>query len=352
MKTVWKLLAILTVFLLASLYFLKQAEDISELSKLVDMKVNNTLLQLGISDENIKINLSVEKKSKSARWVEFIKEIKTDKDREDIFKKIKSGLEEYPVRAQFPNDKKSILIYKGDILLNRISFFVPLTRMKAAIIIDDLGPNIEVIDNFMKLGIPLTFSIMPYEKHSISIAQKFALEKQVFFLHQPMQPENFPEVDPGQRALLLKMNEKEIKEMFEKNIAHVVGACGVNNHMGSAFTKDKDKMEQFLQCVKKKNLIFVDSYTSPGSVAYKRAVAMGIPCLRNEFFLDNKDDFKYIISQLEFFKNFVIKNGEGVAIGHVHKKNLPLALEKIIPEFKRAGIEILTIPEYIKTENK
>lgn len=346
------MLVIVIVFLSITFYFLRQPEDISELSKQVDMKVNNTLLQLSISDENVRKNFSVEKKSKSAKWVEFIKEIKTDKDREEIFKKIKFGLEEYPVSVQFADNRGSILIYKGDILLNRILFFVPRTKIKAAIIIDDLGQNIEIIDNFLKLGIPLTYSVMPYEKYSAEIAEKLARDKQVFFLHQPMQPENFPKVNPGKRALLLSMDEKNIKEMFEKNLANVAGAYGVNNHMGSAFTKDKDKMEQFLKIVKKKNLIFVDSHTSLDSVAYKSAIDMGIPCLQNEFFLDNDDDMKYIMRQLETFKNFTIKNGEGVAIGHVHKKNLPPALEKIIPEFKRAGIELFTIPEYLKTENR
>ncbi len=352
MKIFWKIAVILIIFAAVTFYFLRQPEDISELSKQVDMKADSTFLQLGLSDENIRKNLSVERKSSTARWIEFIKEVKTTKDRREIFDKIKFGLEEYPVTVAFSADKNSILISKGRIVLNRINFFVPQTVIKAAIIIDDLGPDAAIVDKFLALGIPLTYSIMPYEKHSRDTAEKLAAAGQVFFLHQPMEPENFPIVDPGSRALLLKMKEKEIREMFEKDFLDIPGACGVNNHMGSAFTSNKEKMEMFLKYVKKKNIIFVDSYTSTLSVAYQTALGMDIPALQNECFLDNEDNLKYIIRQLEFFKKSVIKNGEGVAIGHIHKKNLPPALEKVIPEFKQAGIELMTVPDYIKTENK
>lgn len=352
MKIISRLFIILIAFLLLTFYFLKQPQDITGLSKQIDMKVNSVLVHFGISDENIIKSFSVEKKTKSARWLEFTKEIKTDRSREEILRNIKYGLEEYPVNVRFSADKNSVLVFKDDALVNRILFFVPRRTMKAAIIIDDIGRDAEALDKFLKLGISLTYSVMPGEKYSAEIAEKLSAEKQVVFLHQPMQPEGFPKVDPGTRALLLKMSEKNIRDMFEKNISGVPGAAGVNNHMGSAFTRDRDKMEQFMKCVKKKNIIFLDSHTSPGSVAYKVAMSNGVPCLRNDFFLDNKDDLKYILGQLEIFKKHVLRNGEGVAIGHVHKKNLPLALEKIIPEFKRAGIEFLTVPEYVKTENR
>ena len=352
MKTFWKIIVVLLVFASVTFYFLRQPEDISELSKQVDMKAGSTLLQLGLSDENIRKNLSVERKSNSARWLEFIKEIKTSKDRQEIYDKIKFGLEEYPVTVTLSADKGSILISKGRIVLNRITFFVPQTRIKAAILIDDIGPDDALVDNFLKLGIPLTYCIMPFEKHSRDTAEKLAAAGQIIFLHQPMEPEGFPIVDPGSRALLLRMNEKEIRDMFEKNLSDIPGACGVNNHMGSAFTSNKEKTEYFLKYVKKKNIIFVDSFTSVTSVAYRTALGMDIPALQNECFLDNKDDIKYIIRQLELFKKSVMKNGEGIAIGHIHKKNLPAALEKVIPEFKQAGIELMTVPDYIKTENK
>ena len=118
--------------------------------------------------------------------------------------------------------------------------------------------------------------------------------------------------------------------------------------MGSAFTQNKIKMEEFLKIVKEKNLLFVDSFTSPKSVAYKTAKAMGIPALQNEVFLDNEDNFEYIFKQLLLFKKRIKRDGGCIAIGHIHKKNLPAAVAKMIPEFEKEEITFLTVSEYLK----
>jgi polysaccharide deacetylase 2 family uncharacterized protein YibQ len=348
MKTVWRLIVIVVLVIGAIIFSARQGRDYSGLSKQVDMIVDGVFVASGINDENVTRRLCLEKNSHRSRWLEFIREVDTGKPAGELFGKLKTALQEYPVDVESVSDGSGIEIYTKGLLINRITFPLPrISRYRAAVVIDDIGSSISSLDAFLKLGIPLTYSIMPFEKHSKAIANELAAKRETYFLHQPMEPEKYPVIDPGKRALLLGMSDGAIRKITVQDIDELPGITGINNHMGSAFTKDAGRVVVFLKCVRERNLIFLDSWTSQKSVAYRTARAMGIPALRNDIFLDNTDDLDYITGQLRAFKRLILANGSGVAIGHIHKKNLPAALEKIIPEFRSANIEFVTVPEYL-----
>ncbi|MFA5779603.1 MAG: divergent polysaccharide deacetylase family protein [Elusimicrobiota bacterium] len=351
MKKIWRFIVLVIIAAGVIFYLRQQPENYSSLANKIDIQINKVLTSFGITDENIIKNFRIQKRTQTAKWIQFIKEINTDKKITDIITEIKISLSEFAVEVNFDKtfSENLLTVSKNGNILNKILFLPakPL-KYKAAIIIDDVGYKNDELENFLALPIPLTFSILPFEKYSVYLDDKLKKQNCEFLLHQPMEPEGYPKVNPGKAAVLLSMSDGEIEKKVKKNLANVDGATGVNNHMGSAFTQDKTKMEAFLKIVKEKNLIFVDSLTSPKSVAYKTAKAMGIPALQNEIFLDNEDNFEYILKQLLLFKKKIKKDGSCIAIGHIHKKNLPAALSKIIPEFEKEEITFLTVSEYLK----
>ncbi len=61
-------------------------------------------------------------------------------------------------------------------------------KAQVSIVIDDLGQNYTSFTALLALDIPITFSILPFEPHSVRIAQEaFAREREVM-LHLPMEP--------------------------------------------------------------------------------------------------------------------------------------------------------------------
>lgn len=353
-----KILRIIVLVILTTgviFYLRQQPENYSSLANKIDIQINKVLTSFGITDENIIKNFRIQKRTQTAKWIQFIKEINTDKKIADIITEIKVALSELNVEVNFDETLNLLTVSINGNILNKISFLPakPLKYMKykAAIIIDDVGYKNDELENFLSLGVPLTFSILPFEKFSGYLAEELKKRNCEFLLHQPMEPEGYPKINPGKAAILLNMSASEIEKKVIKNLANVDGAIGINNHMGSAFTQDKTKMEEFLRVIKEKNLIFVDSFTSPKSVAYKTAKVMGIPTLQNEVFLDNEDNLEYILKQLSLFKKRIKRDGSCIAIGHIHKKNLPAALSKIIPEFEKEKITFLTVSEYLKTND-
>ena len=95
--------------------------------------------------------------------------------------------------------------------------------------------------------------------------------------------------NPGPGALTETMNEDEIRDATRHALDAVPGAVGVNNHMGSAFSEDRDAMSAVLGVVRKRGLFFLDSRTSAASVGYSarargghsRRRAQGLPRRRS-----------------------------------------------------------------------
>ncbi len=144
------------------------------------------------------------------------------------------------------------------------------------------------------------------------------------------------------------MTDEEIKQKVDDYLIKFGPYIkGVNHHMGSRFTADREKMEVLLQEIKDKKLMYVDSLTSKKSVGYLLAKEMGIPSTKRDIFIDNSPRYSEISSKLEEATKIAAQKGTVVAIGHARTTTLS-ALETIIPELKKQGCQFLLITEVTK----
>jgi uncharacterized protein len=193
---------------------------------------------------------------------------------------------------------------------------------KIAIVIDDIGNDYDLALSFMDVGLPLTLSILPSSLYGKAIAEMAREKGFEVILHLPMEPKNYPDVNPGTEALLTKMDENEIRTIIDDDIKKVPGVLGVNNHMGSYFTERTDKMTYVLRELKKRNLFFLDSRTTADSVGFKLAEEMRLPSAKKDVFLDNDLSSKAVKYQMERLIGRARYSGEAVGIGHPHKITL------------------------------
>ena len=92
----------------------------------------------------------------------------------------------------------------------------PVTRIKpvtngipVAIIIDDIGYDRKMAEGFLALGVPLTFSVLPEGTFNHRIIDKALQSNVEIMLHQPMEPINYPEVNPGPAAIYWSLSLEE-----------------------------------------------------------------------------------------------------------------------------------------------
>lgn len=192
-------------------------------------------------------------------------------------------------------------------------------RGTVSIIIDDMGRDIESAKKFLALPYPLAFAVLPYEAHSKEVAEMIRKSGRTLLLHMPMEPRGYPEVNPGPGALLLSQSEEEQYRLFKKALKQVPGALGVNNHMGSRFTEDREAMRRFMRWLKEEGLFFVDSRTTAKTVACEAAREVGVPCLERNVFIDHELTRKFIVSQLAELARRASTQGYALAIGHPHE---------------------------------
>jgi len=217
---------------------------------------------------------------------------------------------------------------------------------KVAIIIDDLGYDLDIARAFMSLGIPLTLSLLPMAPYTGDIAGEAGRNGFEVMIHVPMEPEGFPELDPGPGALLNSMGPEEIRSLVLQHLDDVPDAKGVNNHMGSSFTERQDKVAAFLEEVRKKGLYFVDSKTSAQSVAYFTAREMGVPATSRNVFLDSEPSAAAISIQLERLLGLAKQHGEAVGIGHPFPETLKI-LKRQAGRLK-TEFQVVTVSELVR----
>ena len=226
--------------------------------------------------------------------------------------------------------------HRIDLTFDRRPKEVQDKRSKLAIIIDDLGYDPRMARGFIQMDLPLSFSVLPsapFTKRIVKEANKAACE---LILHLPMEPKNYPSVSPGPGALFLSMNACELRQTLDRDLAEIDQVKGVNNHMGSSFTENAEKMLVILKHLKKRNLFFVDSLTTSRSVGVKLARKIGLPAAGRSVFLDNDLSKEAIRMQIDRLLSIARHSGDVIGIGHPHKETLEVLGEycpKINSEF-------------------
>lgn len=215
-------------------------------------------------------------------------------------------------------------------------------KARIALIIDDLGLNEARARQIADLPAVLTLSWLPYAEH-IRDQTQYGFERgHQIFAHVPMQPGG--DEDPGPNALMTWHGRSEIKSLLDVQLSEFAGLTGINNHMGSRFTRNAMSMGWLMAEVKDRDLLFVDSLTSPRSEGATVAKAYGLPFLKRDFFIDHdaKGNAPLVEKRLAQLEALALERGEVIAIGHPYVETLA-GLETWIPAAKARGIEFITV---------
>ncbi len=219
-------------------------------------------------------------------------------------------------------------------------------QLRVAIILDDGGWGGETTSRVLALDPKLTLAILPYSDQDEDTAIAAAERGFEVMLHMPM--ETYAEGEkPYTREINTGMDREEIQRLARAAIAEVPGIAGINNHRGSKFTDDAERMGWFLEVAQEEAVYFVDSVTLHTSQAYRVAQSMGIPSARRDVFLDNEKDPDYIRGQFDELLDKVRQHGEAVGIGHFRDTTIDV-LEEVLPRLKEEGIELVHASELVR----
>ncbi len=218
---------------------------------------------------------------------------------------------------------------------------------KIAIIIDDVGYDLKTLGIATEIEQPLTFAILPYTPHALECSRIIHNSGHEAILHLPMEPSDYPEVNPGKGAVLTSMDRNEIEKTVRENIKSLPYIVGVNNHMGSKATSDPATMRITLETIRKFGLYFVDSRTTTETVGYSIASELGIKTAQKTLFIDNEHEVKYICDKIDKLAEEAVIRGEAVGIGHIYPETAE-ALRQKLPELEDRGFKIVFASNILK----
>lgn len=200
------------------------------------------------------------------------------------------------------------------------------TLPSLVIIIDDLGHHPGVGEQVINLP-GVTLSILPHTGYATQLARQAHQEGKEVMLHLPMANLLNHKLGPG--GLTEEMDQHTLQTRLIAGLDSIPHIQGVNNHMGSLLTQKEQPMQWVMDVLSEKQLYFVDSRTSPDTVAFKIANKAGIPTLKRHVFLDNQRDRAYLEQQFDQALKIAHKIGIAVLIGHPYPETISFLQERL-----------------------
>ena len=220
-------------------------------------------------------------------------------------------------------------------------------QVRVAIIIDDLGYQLDVGRRAIALPGPVTFAVLPGAPRTTTLARWAHENGKEVLLHLPLQA-NSDDKDDEPVRIDLDMNRAAVVGAFDVALNSVPHVIGVNGHRGSLLTRHPGHMQWLMEEIRaREGLFFVDSYTTAASVAMQIAAETGVSAVKRDVFLDPDRSPQTVARQFERMKLLAKKRGFVVAIGHPYKSTLAL-LERELPKLGEQGIELVPVSELVR----
>ena len=214
-------------------------------------------------------------------------------------------------------------------------------RPRIAIVIDDMGVDRKHSASAIELPRPLTLSYLTYARDLEAQTRAAHDAGHELMLHVAMEPTS-KKVDPGPNALLTTLDETELRRRLDWGLARFKGYVGINNHMGSRFTEDEAAISVVMDAIEKRGLLFLDSRTSPKTVAARIARVKGVAVLERNVFLDHGTKAGEAERRLAEVERIAMAHGRAIAIGHPRGKTL-IALRAWIPTLEKKGFQLVPL---------
>ena len=189
---------------------------------------------------------------------------------------------------------------------------------KLVIIIDDVSFKYET-KLIKQIPFHITPSFFPPTKRHPFTAV-YAKTFPDYMVHVPMEAMNYPHPEP--HTLMVTDNYNTILQRIKTIKKEFPRAKFINNHTGSRFTSNLQAMNRLFMALKKDNLGFVDSRTTPLTKSSIVDKIYNIPMYSRNIFLDDKNSPEYVKKQLQKAVKLAQKKGYAIAIGHPRKTTL------------------------------
>ncbi|MGF1685284.1 divergent polysaccharide deacetylase family protein [Photobacterium japonica] len=216
---------------------------------------------------------------------------------------------------------------------------VEVHAAKLAIVIDDLGYQ-AMPTALAQLPSAISVAILPDTPYAAQIHHAAKQQQRDILLHMPMEPSRPAPLEPS--TLMRQMNKATLQATLHRALQQLPDAIAMNNHMGSALTQDTQATGWVMEVLAQQGLHFLDSRTTPRSIAHEQAAQHQVAVLYRHIFLDHERNATFIRQQLRRAMQQAKRHGVAIAIGHPYPITLE-TLQQWLPQLPHADITLVKL---------
>lgn len=207
-------------------------------------------------------------------------------------------------------------------------------RPRVAVVISGLGLDRKATEAAIgALPGPVTLSFTPYAPGLDRWIKQARVAGHEVLLDIPMEPAEYPQVDPGPQVLLTSLSETENRTRLHWALGRAAGYVGAVGHMGSRFTGSRRHMLPVLTELASRGLMFLDTREAPRSVAPELANRIRMPWASSTVALDGSTSSATLDAQLGRLERFAKEEGRSVGLAAA----TPLAIRRIASWASKLG---------------
>jgi hypothetical protein len=147
---------------------------------------------------------------------------------------------------------------------------------RLALVLFGFGEDAAQADSFFTLRAPFAVAVVPGARESGRVLDLARDRQREVVLHLPLEPINYPRINPGPGTLLVSMSPRRIASTVRKHLSRAGAVAAVANHMGSLATQDMTVMTALYRELKRRRVAFLHMSPAPGAVCKTLAADMGI----------------------------------------------------------------------------
>ncbi len=187
---------------------------------------------------------------------------------------------------------------------------------KIALVIGGLGLNAKSTrEAIEQLPPEITLSFVPYAEGLQGWIDLARANGHEVLLEAPMEPNDYPDNDPGPYTLLTAGRPQETLQKLDWLLSRATGYFGVTNYLGSKFVTSDSAMATFDAGLKRRGLAFIDDGSASGR-------AGGLPRVSADRVIDDQLAGDVIDKQLQALETSATRNGQALGAGFAYPVTL------------------------------
>ena len=159
---------------------------------------------------------------------------------------------------------------------------------RVALVVYGLGDDAAAADSFFALPVPFAVAVVPGTRAGERVLLRARQRAREVVIHLPLEPINYPRVNPGPGTVLVTMKPRQIAATVKRYLDQAGAVAAVANHMGSLATQDMTVMTAIYGELKRRHLPFLHVSPAAGAVCKSLAAHMGLNYTEPDAVLDGE----------------------------------------------------------------